>query len=60
MSLSSILIKNKKVKYYIRIKTYKFIILKFWIESVVNVLYAWTLVLLVFVLSIEISSSVIL
>jgi len=28
----------KKVKYYIKLKTHKFIVLRFWIESGINVL----------------------
>jgi len=38
MSLSFILTKNKKVKHYIKIKTHKLIVLRFWVESGVNVL----------------------
>jgi len=39
MSLSFTLVRNEKVEYYIKIKVYKFIILKFWVESGVNILY---------------------
>jgi len=38
VSLSLTLSRNEKVKYYIRIKTHKFIALR-WIESGVSVLY---------------------
>jgi len=38
VSLSLILSKNEKVEYYIKIKVHKTIILRFWIESVINVL----------------------
>jgi len=36
MSLNSTLSKNEKVEHHIRIKTHKFIILRFWIKSGVN------------------------
>ena len=38
MSLSPTLTRNEKVEHYIRIKTYKPIALRFWVESGVNVL----------------------
>jgi len=47
VSLSPTLVKNEKVKQYIRIKTHKLIVLRFWVESGVNVLYGWTHVSLV-------------
>jgi len=34
VSSSLILIRNEKVEYYIRIKTYKFMALRFWVEKV--------------------------
>jgi len=37
VSLSFTLIKNEKEEYYIRLKTYKSIVLRFWVESNVNV-----------------------
>jgi len=40
MSLSLIL-NNEKVEHYIRIKTHKLIILRFWVESDINVLCSW-------------------
>jgi len=39
VSLSSTLAKNEKVEHYIRIKTYKPIALRFWVESGVNALW---------------------
>jgi len=36
--LSPTLIRNEKVEHYIRIKTNKFITLRFWVESDVSVL----------------------
>jgi len=41
------------MKYYIRINTHKPIVLRFWVESDVNILYGWVQVSLVFVLPIE-------
>jgi len=41
VSLNFILARNKKVERYIRIKTYKPIILRFLVESEVNVLCGW-------------------
>jgi len=38
---------NEEVKHDIRIKTYKFIALRFWVESGINVLCGWTQVSLV-------------
>jgi len=38
MRVSPILIRNEKIEQYIRIKTHEFIVLKFWIESDINVL----------------------
>jgi len=38
MSLSFTLVRNEKVKHYIRIKTHKSISLRFWVESGVNTL----------------------
>jgi len=38
VSLNLTLIRNEKVEYYIRIKTHKFIVLKFLVESGVDVL----------------------
>jgi len=38
MSLSLTLVRNEKVEHYIRIKTHKLIILRFWIENGVNTL----------------------
>jgi len=46
MSLNLTLAKNEIVKYYIKIKTHKSIILKFWIESGVNVWCDWAQVIL--------------
>jgi len=40
MSLSHILVRNDKVEHYLRIKTHELIVLRFWIESGVNVLYS--------------------
>jgi len=34
--------KNEKVEYYIRIKAYKLIVLRFWVKSGVNFLCGWT------------------
>jgi len=39
VSLSFTLIKNEGVKHYITIKTYKLIVLRFWVESNINILY---------------------
>jgi len=36
VSLSYTLTKNEKVEHYIRIKTYKLIVLRFWVKSCVN------------------------
>jgi len=38
MSLSPTLTKIEKVEHYIRIKTYKSIVLRFWVESAVSIL----------------------
>jgi len=38
MSLSPTLIRNEKVEHYIRIKTHKPIVLRFWGESGVSIL----------------------
>jgi len=38
VSLSSTLIRNEKVEHYIRIKTHKPIVLRFWVESDISVL----------------------
>jgi len=38
VSLSFTLNRNEKVEHYIRIKTHKFIVLRFWVESDVNYL----------------------
>jgi len=38
MSLSSILTRNENVEHYIKIKTHKLIVLKFWVERDVNFL----------------------
>jgi len=51
VSLSLTLTINKKVKHYIRIKTHRSIVLKFWIENDVNFLCGWTQVSLVLYLS---------
>ena len=56
MSLSFTLIRNEKVKHYIRIKTYNIIVLKFWIESYGNVLCDLAQVSLVLFLSNKTSS----
>jgi len=45
--LSFTLAKNEKVEHYIRIKTHKPIVLRFWVESGVNALCGWTQVSLV-------------
>jgi len=37
VSLSLPLVINEKVEYYIKIKTLKYIILRFWVENDVNV-----------------------
>jgi len=42
VSLSFTFDKNEKIKYHIKIKTYKFIVLRFWTESDVNVLCGWS------------------
>jgi len=47
VNLSSTLARNEKVDHYIRIKTYKLIALRFWVESDVNALYGWAQVSLV-------------
>ena len=47
VSLSPTLARNGKVKHSIRIKTHKPIVLRFWVESGVNVLCGWTLISLV-------------
>jgi len=47
VSLSLILTRNEKVKYYIRIKTYKPIVLRFWVESGVHALCVWAQVSLI-------------
>jgi len=51
VSLSFTLSKNEKVEQHIKIKAHKLIILKFWIESDVNILYNWTQVSLMLYLS---------
>jgi len=38
VSLTPTSVRNEKVEHYIRIKTYKRIVLRFWVESGVNVL----------------------
>jgi len=38
-SVSPTLTRNEKVEYYIKIKTYKLIVFRFWVESGVSVLY---------------------
>ena len=53
VSLSLTWTKNKKVEHYIRIKTYKPIVLRFWVESGISALYGWTQVSLVFYLPSE-------
>ena len=45
--LSLTLARNKKVEHYIRIKTHKLIVLRFWVESGVNALCGWAQVSLV-------------
>jgi len=47
MSLNLTLAINEKVEHYIRIKTHKPIVLRFWGESDVNALCGWTQVSLV-------------
>jgi len=47
VSLSSTFARNEKVEHYIRIKTQKFIVLRFWVESSVNALCGWAQVSLV-------------
>jgi len=42
VNLSPTLAKNEKVEHYIRIKTHKPIVLRFWVESDVNNLCGWT------------------
>jgi len=42
MSLSLVLARNEKIEHYIRINTHKPIVLRFWVESGVNVLCGWT------------------
>jgi len=49
MTLSRKLVINKKIEHYIRIKTHKSILLRFWVKNDVNSLYNWTQVLLVFI-----------
>jgi len=44
VNLSLTLTINKKVEHYIGIKIYTLIVLRFWIESDVNVLCGWSLV----------------
>jgi len=39
MSISFILSKNEKVEHHIKMKTHKFIILRFLVKNVVNSLY---------------------
>jgi len=39
VSLSFILARNEKVEHYIRIKTHKLIVLRFWVESDISALY---------------------
>jgi len=46
VNLSFTLARNEKVKHYIRIKTYKLIALRFWVDSGVNALCVWTLSLI--------------
>jgi len=42
MNLSFVLNKNKKVENYTRINNHKFITLRFWFESSLNILCGWT------------------
>jgi len=56
VSISLTLARNEKVEHYIKIKTHKPIVLKFWVESGVNILCGWTRVSLVLYLSSEIPS----
>jgi len=37
--LSLTLVKNEKIEHYIKIKTHKLIVLKFWVENDDNTLY---------------------
>ena len=53
VSLSPTLSRNEKVEHYIRIKTHKLIVLRFWVESGVNALYGWAQVSLVLYLPSE-------
>jgi len=41
VNLSLIFVRNEKIEYYIRIKTYKPIALRFWVERGVNALCGW-------------------
>jgi len=50
VSLNLILVRNEKVEHYIRIKTHKSIVLRFWVESGVNALCGWAQVSLMFIL----------
>ena len=43
------MVKNEKVEHYIKIKTHKLVVLRFWVESSINVLCSWVHVSLVFV-----------
>ena len=45
--LSSTLARNEEVEHYIRIKTHKPIVLRFWVDSGVNASYGWAHVSLV-------------
>jgi len=47
VSLSFILGRNEKVEHHIRMKIHKSIVLRFWVESGVNVLCGWAQVSLV-------------
>jgi len=51
--LSLILGKDEKIEHYIRIKTHKLIVLKFWVENSINALYSWTQISLVFILRVK-------
>jgi len=53
VSLNPTLARNERVEHYIRIKTHKPIVLRFWVESSVNVLCGWTQVSLVLYLPSE-------
>jgi len=53
VSLNLTLNRIKKVEHYIRIKIYKLIVLRFWVESGINFLFGWTQVLLVLYLPSE-------